>query len=64
MIYDSVWLHSRAGGCRRFPHFQEICRGEKRKYSSEKEDAHTVIRTQDLVITSDALYQLSHASYC
>ena len=27
-----------------------------------KEDARTRIRTEDLIITSDALYQLSHAS--
>ena len=33
-----------------------------KKKQEEKDNAHTVIRTQDLVITSDALYQLSHAS--
>ena len=32
------------------------------KQKEQKRIAHTRIRTEDLIITSDALYQLSHAS--
>ena len=38
-------------------------RKKKKKDFPTTLSAHTVIRTQDLVITSDALYQLSHASF-
>ena len=43
-----------------------MCMEKKKKKKKERKkeiNAHTVIRTQDLVITSDALYQLSHASF-